>query len=511
MKSVRWPKLSREMMASLHKERDNRAKKLDDAAAGRIRGINSDLSPYQPRPEKPWNQRRAAHLMRRINFGLSYEELERTLGSVPQTALTRYLFHAQSASLPEAPPWVNKYPPPRGAGEAAFMRYFDENFELYLEYQTEWTREMRSNPFREKMVLFWHNHFATEINKYQLAPFAYRHFTLLRQHALGNFKELVRRIGLDHAMLIYLDGVESHKDSPNENYARELLELFTTGLGHYTQHDIEEIARAFTGYIVDYYSFEVRLIPFRHDYGEKSIFGRTGDFGYDDVIDLLFEEKARQIAEFVCSKLYRYFVYSEPNPTVVSQMADLFIENDFEIAPVVEALLLSEHFFDEEILGTMIRPPVDMLLGIYEENGVEPNNTLLEAQPYILFNMEQFLFNPPNVAGWPGQRSWINSTTLPFRWDVIEFSLYLQENDYQVDPRGLIQHFSDPRDPYKVAVEMAQFLLAVDLNEEEQARLPDVLLGGIPYYEWDPAIPGARGRLIALMNHIRKLPEYQLM
>ena len=506
-----FPKVTPEMVESVRRDRIKSQGKSPVPLSEQILNVTSDLTPFSPSADAPWDKKRAGHLARRMNVASSPALVESYLNSSAPALVDAALDVAQNADLPAAPPWENKTPPPRGSSDEERLQYARENFELVLEYQYSLVELMKTHPLREKMVLLWHNHFVTEQAKYQLAPFAYRHFTSLRKNALGNFKTLTKEIGLDHAMLIYLDGIENTKESPNENYARELLELFTMGIGNYTETDIREISRALTGWTINIFTFAKVFVPERYDEGAKTVFGRTGNFDYDAVIDLIFEEKSQEIAQFVCAKIYRHFVFQEPNETVVNQMAHIFLDNDFEIAPVVSALLKSEHFFDDAFIGAMIKPPIDLLLSIYAENKLVPTGRLLEAQSYLFVIMDQFLFNPPNVAGWGGQREWISTTTFPNRWDVILYTLYFDNQEYRFDHNALLDHVSDKYDPHKVALELAEMLIPVPLIDEEKNRLSGVLLGGLPDYEWSPAAEGARGRVMGLVEHLRKLPEYQLM
>lgn len=505
-------KLTQEDIKGLHRPREGMGNKTFSAKA---KGLSTTLNEYIPSEQQPWNVKRAKHLMRRINFGADYSMIASYLSSNPSQVVDDAVNYAKTAAMPAQPEWFNKYPPPQGSSQAEFLEYFEENFDLIQQYQQEWTEEMVSNPLREKMVLFWHNHFVTEQQKYELAPYTYRHFTVLRNYCLGNFKDFVYEIGKDHAMLIYLDSIENRKGSPNENYGRELLELFTMGIGNYTQADITDISRALTGFYVNFFNFEKGLYPPFHDDGEKTFFGRTGNFDYDDVIDIIFEERANEIAQFICVKLYRFFLYEAPNQSIVDGLAQIFLDNNFEIEPVVVALLKSEHFYDEELMGALYKTPADYLLGMYSENMLQPNNQFRAVQPYLFFIMEQFLFNPPNVAGWPGYRAWLSTTTFPYRWIIAEYVAYYENQSpvdpYQVDPIAIANLFDDPNDPYKLTYDLAEFLLPVDLPEEELQKLPEVLLGGLPDYEWNLDYQGAAFRILDLIVHIRKLPEYQLM
>ncbi len=505
-------KITPEDLKKVQKPREDRIRFKTN---GKAKGLNSTLTEYSPSASNPWDSKKAKHLLRRMEFGGSLSKVNAYLDDTPSSLVETALDYAQTANQPVRPEWYNKYPPPQGSSQAEFQEYFEENFQLIQEYQIEWTELMVDNPIREKMTLFWHNHFATEVDKYQLAPYIVRHFEILREGCLGNFKDLVYKIGKDQAMLIYLDGIENRDGSPNENYARELLELFTMGIGNYTQDDITDISRALTGFYVNFFNFNTGMYPPFHDDGEKTFFGRTGNFGYDEVIDIIFEEKADEIAQFICSKLYRFFLYETPNESIVNGLADIFLQNNFEIRPVVEALLKSEHFYDEELIGAKYKSPVEFLLGMYAENDLQPNNEFKAIQPYLFILMEQYLFNPPNVAGWQGYRAWLSTTTFPYRWLILEYVAYyvsqIPTDPYQVDPIAIANQLEDPNDPYKLSYDLAEFMLPVDLPDEELQKLPDVLLGGLPDYEWSLSADGAAFRILSLMVYIRKLPEYQLM
>ncbi|GAB5407869.1 MAG: hypothetical protein BalsKO_02340 [Balneolaceae bacterium] len=354
-------KLNHERVKQIHQPRSK--EKLSVFSNSKAKGLSTTLSEYIPSEDMPWNKKRVAHAIRRLKFGLHFSEFEPALNQTPTNFIDTIIDEAINAEMPTPPDWVEKTPPPWGSSDAEVLEYFSTNYDLYIGYQTEWTDLMKAHPFREKMTLFWHNHFVTEIGKYEHAPLAHQHFTMLRTYALGNFKDFVHAVGLDSAMLIYLDGIENVKGEPQENYARELLELFTMGIGNYTQNDITEIARALTGYYFDYFNLETGFANNRHDTGEKTFFERTGTFGYDEVIDIIFEERAEEIAHYICTKLYKFFVYETPNESIISELSQLFIDENFEIEPVIRKLLKSEHFFDESILGAMIKSPIDLMLG----------------------------------------------------------------------------------------------------------------------------------------------------
>jgi len=284
------------------------------------------------------------------------------------------------------------------------------------------TNGLINNNLRERLSFFWSNHFVTEYREYRCPGYLYQYYETLERHAIGNFREFVREIGLTPAMLMYLDGGRNRKGAPNENYGRELYELFTLGEGNgYTEQDILETARALTGYTdrpLD--CGTISFDPETHDNGTKTIFGRTGNWGYDDVIDILFEVHPRIIGTFVCTRFYRFFVSPEVNEQIVEQLVDTFIANDFEIAPVLRQLFRSEHFFDDTTIGVVIKSHFDFFVNFINESGLSYNDETLQLMTNACRLAGQQLFSPVDVAGWQRNRSWINSNSLILRWSMLE-------------------------------------------------------------------------------------------
>lgn len=507
------------------------------------------LEPYTG----PWTRRQARHLVRRTGFGAIKREVDGALFDGSATAaVDRLLEQALAEPLPEPPTWYT----------ASNTSGINEIYDL----QIRWLEQMRTKGFIEKMTLFWHNHFVTQHpaidskTSLSTAHLVYDYYTLLRRHALGNFRTLVREIGLNPAMLMYLDGFVNARGQANENYARELLELFTMGqtgpdgTANYTEADIKEIARALTGYVVTS-DRKASFDPARHDAGIKQFWGASGAFGYDEVVDLIFEKRAAQTAHFVCRKLYTFFVQAVPDETVVADLAATFLANDFEIVPVMRQLLQSAHFYEEALMGARIKSPVEYLVGFLREAEVVPTQALLDRMREALtpLNLSQELFNPPNVAGWPGYNppdasgepghyTWLTTTALPERWAFLTDVLY-EASGAPYDPVDLATKLSDPSDPFAVAVDLAETLIAVPLEQtgirevpedfagmEERPLPPDVqdapphvlnltkiLLDGLPFYGWpiitdpdDPATDDPRALLRAYLAYLVQLPAYQL-
>jgi uncharacterized protein (DUF1800 family) len=258
------------------------------------------------------------------------------------------------------------------------------------------------------MTLFWHNHFATSQQKVRSANLMYRQNVMLRRYAAGNFGALLREVSKDPAMLIYLDGAQNRKGAPNENFAREVMELFTLGEGNYSEQDIKEVARAFTGWSIDADAGEFRFRRPAHDDGSKTVFGREGRFNGDDIVTLLLRQPAT--SEFVVAKLWREFVSPEPDAAAVKQLAATWRAANYEIKPLLRAMLLSEAFWVPANRGVLVKSPVELVVGSLRQFRF----SVEDPAPFavILRQLGQDLFNPPNVKGWPVGDAWLNTTTL---------------------------------------------------------------------------------------------------
>jgi uncharacterized protein (DUF1800 family) len=280
------------------------------------------------------------------------------------------------------------------------------------ELNINWVSQMISTSaqLREKMTLFWHNHFACRTNN---ALYAQQLNNIQRDNALGNFRALTLAVSQSPAMLQFLNNQQNHKNHPNENFARELMELFTIGRGNYTERDVKESARAFTGWSFDK-DGNFLMRPFQHDEGQKTFLGKTGNFAGEDIIGILLEQK--QTAHFICNKLYRYLVNETPDPAHVSEMADVFYNSGYEIKPVLEFVFTADWFYDEMNTGNLIKSPVELVVGLSRQFYItyQRPEVLLEFQRAL----GQVLFNPPNVAGWPGGRNWIDSSSLMYRLKI---------------------------------------------------------------------------------------------
>ncbi len=358
----------------------------------------------------------ARHLLARTGFGPTIAALAAFRELTYEDAVTRLLAEVGSeASLP-APDWIAGWrPPPRrkDMSQSAREALRDRNREQAQDLKAWWLREMIATPapLTEVMTLFWHNHFTSGLQSVRAPALLFRQNVLLRRHALGNFGALLRAITRDPAMLIYLDGARNRKTAPNENFARELFELFTLGEGHYSEADVKAAARAFTGWSLDRRTGKFLFRANWHDSGAKTLLGRHGNFDGDDVVDLLLAHP--RTAELITEKLWQYFVSETPDPPEVTRLADLFRAQDYEIKALLKGLLTSPAFRAVENRGRLIKSPVDLVVGALRLFDLPLRKAADLTR--ITRRLGQDLFNPPNVKGWPGGTAWITADRLLIR------------------------------------------------------------------------------------------------
>ncbi len=371
----------------------------------------------------------ARHLLARAAFGATPDEIRALEGEDHATAVDRLLAGIRREAITPAPEWIGEGPTElrqkQRAAEAeraeARRKPGSDGKPLVVtrpieeqgrELRNWWIEEMlvTDQPMTERLVLFWHNHFTSSLQKVRFPPALWRQNALFRREAAGNYATLLRAVARDPAMLIYLDGMRSVARRPNENFARELLELFTLGEGHYDEADIKAAARAFTGWTVDRQTGAFAARPAEHDGGEKRFLGQSGRFGGDDIVTILLGHP--RTAETVVEKLWREFVSPTPDPVEVARLAASF-RRDYEIKPLLRALLTGEAFRDPANRGTLIKSPVDLIVGTIHLLGLPvPEKTQLSR---MMQGLGQSLFDPPNVKGWPGGDAWVSTYTLLLR------------------------------------------------------------------------------------------------
>jgi len=543
----------------------------------RLARTQTGLTPYTG----PWTFSEVKHLLKRTMFGAGKQDIDYFLGMTRATAIAEILEQINHPPYTEPPMPLNNYsaavndvncapgqpwpgtPDTLGSGST----YFNRRKSL----KSWWISQMlnQSRSIREKMVLFWANHFVIEMDIINVSTYIYKYNALLRQHALGNFKTLTREITINSAMLKYLNGDRNTRTAPNENYARELQELFTigkdaNGLPPYTEDDVREAARVLTGWRNDLTGgvnsangYNSYFDSNRHDYFNKQfssfynnhvitgVAGAGGASELDELINMIFSKD--EVALFLCRKLYNWFVYYDidaaAEANVIVPLAAVMRSNDYEIAPVLSLLFNSEHFFDMLNKGCIIKSPVDLNVGMCREFGVQfPDSTNLAAQ-YAQWDrirtqssgMQQDIGDPPNVAGWmPYYQSplyhemWINSDTLPKR-NI--FTDRMTANGYTnsgttilIDTVAYTQSLSNPSDPLALIDEVLSLHYSIDTSVNLKNYLLSILLSGQSTnsywtdawndYISDPSNTGyyniVRSRLQTFYRYILALSEYQL-
>lgn len=391
------------------------------------------LQPFKPSSDEPWNWDRAAHLLSRAGFGGTTEEIQRAVDDGMERTVQRLLDFPDAPADEQSETDVPDLSDVEGYGSN--FRQLQKKFRgkseaerkaLRKELQRKnreaiqatvawWLKRMAFGPYplQEKLTLLWHGHFTTSARDERSALLMWRQNELLRRNAVGNFYEYVRQVSRDPAMLDYLNNQQNRKAHPNENYARELMELFTLGIGHYTEDDIKQSARAFTGWAHDGDDFIYR--KFDHDNGVKHFMGRSGNFDGDDIIAILFQHPA--LPRYITGKLFGWFAYDNPDPALIESLAALFRDERWELRPVLRTLLTSKAFYSDKAIGTQIKSPVQLVVGTIRMLGVD----MPKARGLIgggLQQMGQVPFAPPNVKGWPGGRMWISTSTLFVRYNT---------------------------------------------------------------------------------------------
>ncbi|MFP6583099.1 MAG: DUF1800 domain-containing protein [Candidatus Hydrogenedentota bacterium] len=379
-------------------------------------------NPLKPLPPQRWDAEHAKHLLSRAGFGVPRDRVTHLAQIGSRKAVDALVDFDRVPQYGEHPQFLIP------AGKYRDLRKIkDENERRQarnvvrkeerqsVDLLKQWWLERMLNsprPLEEKMTLFWHGHFATSAQKIKNSEVNYTLHDTLRRHATGNFKELTLAVAQSPAMLRYLDNTQNVKEHPNENWARELMELFTLGIGNYTEDDIKESARAFSGWAIGRkgYVFNEK----KHDFGSKTFLGHTGNFDGDEILAIIFEQDAA--ATFLCTKLYKFFVNDTPDERVINAMANEMRAYDYHVEPVLRKLFLSKHFYDEANRGNQIKSPIHFIVQLTHDLNMKypPYQSMARASAQL----GQNLFYPPNVKGWDGGRAWINANTLLTRYNL---------------------------------------------------------------------------------------------
>ncbi len=486
----------------------------------------ASLAAYVPSSTNPWNVSKIHHLYRRIAFGASKSEVLAALQMTPSALVDQLIDDAIALNTTPAPPWALWNQDQFDAAPLDTSDYRQLGKDQMI-------TDLLQNKVRDRLTLFWSNHFVTEDDTYRSPAYQSQYYTLLQMHALGSFRDFVYDIGICNAMLVYLNGDENVRDRPNENYARELYELFTMGVDNgYTENDIQETAKALTGYVdTNGISWgDILFDPSEFSNTSKSIFGQTGNWTYDDVINILFQERSSIVANFICAKLYTYFVSPTCNETIVSEMAQTFINSNYDIATVLRELFKSEHFFDPEAIGAIIKSPCDLNLSFYNEVGFSLPGSVNHIDFFRGTNriLGQEVLNPIDVEGWQGDEDWISPDLLLGRWEAIRYIVgqAWTNNNIQFKDFMIGLPIGEQGDGNLTAATSDVVLVVRTLTNYffprgiQDTIIFDELVGvfktdSIPetYFQdgtWTLNFSGAETQLVALLNYIAEIPEFQL-
>ncbi|MCB9217954.1 MAG: DUF1800 domain-containing protein [Ignavibacteriales bacterium] len=437
-----------------------------------------------------WNIATASHLLSRTLFGYTKEDLDFALSMPIDEYVDNYLL--ADLSTPQSPGfWVNDPSNYNNSVRSRELTYWWYNLML-----------TQGHSLREKMVLFWHNHFVSEISVVDSPQLMYHQNKLFREFAFGNFKELTKQVSINPAMLIYLDNTKNRKEDPNENYARELMELFTLGIGNYSENDIVEAAKALTGWQVE--GLESYFNEERFDDSVKNFLGKSGNFNYTDIIEIIFQKP--EAANFLCEKLYKEFIFIEPDQDIINQLAEIFRSNNYELKPVLSALFKSEHFQSSDFIGAKIKSPIEFIIPLIRQFRII--NPEYEYLRDIADDIGQTLFSPPNVAGWEGDKTWISTNTLPARNIFSDRIINTSHSDLKI--LEYARTFDSSENAIQFVHDVAEVFFSYKLTENRIEYLLQILLDGAEVYDWSTYNENSAARLESFFKSLCRLSEYQL-
>ena len=360
------------------------------------------------------NARHIKHLYARAGFGIRFEDLhDHESWSIKKAVKKLFKASEKDEPISVVIENIDLRPHPKDQTDDQKRMLQEDRNKQEKALNDAWMKQLSETEaqLREKMTLFWHNHFACNIGN---AFYEQQLNNIERDNALGNFKTLLLQVSQSPAMLQFLNNQQNQKGHPNENFARELMELFTLGRGHYTEQDIKESARSFTGWAYNGKLGEFAFNQKVHDDGQKTFMGQTNNFCGEDILNIIVANK--QTAQFISAKLYKFFVNDVPDAGHITEMANVFYNNNYEIKPLLEFVFTADWFYEDKNIGNLVKAPVDFLVGLNRQFYISYQN------PDVLMQFQrtlgQVLFRPPNVAGWPGGRSWIDSSSLMYRMKI---------------------------------------------------------------------------------------------
>ena len=447
-------------------------------------------APFEPGPDGDWDLAAAAHLYRRAGFGATWGELGQAMAGTPAAAVER-LVHG-------------------GEGSEAFEKHLIDSARSLLsgskiENLAGWWLYGMLNaprPLHERMTLFWHGHFATSFAKVRHAELIFQQHQVLRRHALGRFGDMLTAIARDPAMLLWLDSATNRRSHPNENFAREVMELFCLGLGNYSEDDIREAARAFTGWEVRHKQFTFNR--YQYDDGLKTVLGKTGRWSGDDVLAILLEHPAT--ARFLTTKLFRHFITEteEPPARLIEPLADEYRRRDYDTAWLLQSMLGSKLFFSPLARRQKIKAPVELAVGLLR--GLEGTTNYFRLARDVA-TLGQALFEPPTVKGWNGGREWLHSAAMVGRLNLVWALVSGTDPEYgtKCDVAALLARQGIDSPP--AAIERLSLLL---LGEAPPSTLQVKLAAVATGPDGQDRLNTDRLRYARLVQALAALPEFQL-
>lgn len=487
-----------------------------------------------PLTEKEWSYDRAAHLLERLGFGGTPIQIQNLADMSPLEAVDwlinyQIINNAIVPSFDESGIFDSGMEPfPRSRAEAVQIardkgsamgvsvkptgdRPYQHVVNKYFYYLRSnrleshrlgqyWAQRIliTERPFEEKIALFWHGHFATSDAKVRDYRKMAIQIQLFREYGVGNFRDLILSVAQDPAMLVFLDAGQNIKGNPNENFAREILELFTLGIGNYSENDIREAARAFTGWSNESLKFVINKDL--HDQNDKTFLGQTGNFDGNDIIDIVMQQDST--AQFIVEKLYRYFVAADSSPQRIKELALLFRENNYELQPLLKSMFIARDFYAAHAYGTKIKSPVDLVLSTYRKLGVKSLPGVPDFHE-TTSSLGQKLLYPPNVAGWEGGRTWITPATLVERGNFAREVLFPSLEEFVPPDRTLTQVYKDVGEKLNVGKDITSATVAGSNDKKDMNMMSSAdMMVAVSDEEFNTRYAGYHGTVEAMRRVI---------
>jgi uncharacterized protein (DUF1800 family) len=484
------------------------------------------LTKFIPTRTDPWDRTKAAHLINRAGFGARPDEIERMTRLGPDAALDELMSYDRVPESFPAPDFTSlrsmwesvaalyrTATPDRQRFEARVLALRADNQKLQ-EIREWWLSRMiqTRRPLQEKMTLFWHGFLVSGRPDARLAENLYTQNELFRTRGMGSFKDLILAISRDPAMLEYLDNESNRKGRPNENYARELLELFTIGIGNYTEQDVKEAARAFTGW-TRRNGYEFFFNANQHDDGQKTFLGRTGNLDGTDIINIVFDQTAT--SRHLPRRLFEYFTYLRPEDDIIDGLASDFRNNNFAVAPVVRTILSSRAFYSGKAMRSQIKSPIQLVVGTARLLELDAGQMMLMTRAADL--MGQALFFPPHVGGWPRGEGWITTATLLFRYNFSGMiltggapGLARRPATKPPLPSGAAKVLAGTQTSTQVVERLADALNVGHLGSDRKEALARALAAGPPQAAQVATVGDSDTKVRSALHLLMCSPEYQL-